>query len=64
MGKIHGKYPEFLRNCIRQRNDDTICVYDFAYVGCNRAQDLPQVEARCDSSRQIEKQLQALALIS
>ena len=37
-------------------------MYDFAYVRCDRAQDLPQVEARRDSGRQIEEQLKPLVL--
>src|SRR5207302_2084430 len=57
MRKIHGKYPEFLRSCIGQRNIYRISAYDLAYVGCDGAQDLPQVEARRDSRRQIEEQL-------
>jgi hypothetical protein len=38
-------------------------VYDFAYVRCNRAQNLPQIEARRDFGRQIEEQLKPLLLM-
>lgn len=62
MRKIHGKYPEFLRSRIGQRNRDGIGVYDFAYVRCNRTQDVPQIEARRDSGRLIEEQLKSLVL--
>jgi hypothetical protein len=54
--------PEFFRSCIGQRNCYGIGVYDFAYVRCNRAQDLPQVEARRDSGRQIQEQLKLVVL--
>jgi hypothetical protein len=42
--KIYGKYPEFSRSRIGQRNGYGISLYDFAYVRCNRPQDLPQVK--------------------
>ncbi len=61
MRKIHGKYPEFSRHCVEQRNAYGISVYDLAYVRRNRAHDLPKVEARRDSARQIEEQLQPFA---
>jgi hypothetical protein len=60
--KIHGKYPEFSRRCVGQRNAYGISVYDLAYVRRNRAQDLPQVEARCNSGREIQEQLKPLIL--
>src|SRR5246127_830195 len=60
--KIHSKYLEFFRGWIGQRNCYGIGVYDFAYVRCNCAQDLAQVEARRDSGRQIEEQLKPLVL--
>ena len=62
MRKIYGKYPEFSRSRIGQRNGYGISLYDFAYVRCNRPQDLPQVKARRDSVRQIEEQLKPLVL--
>jgi hypothetical protein len=37
-------------------------VYDFAYVRCNRAQNLPHIKARRDFGRQIEEQLKLLFL--
>jgi hypothetical protein len=37
------------------RNAHRIRVYDFAYVRSNRAQNFPQVQARCDFGRQIEE---------
>src|SRR5579863_8713037 len=61
--KIHGKYPEFFRSCIGQHNCYGIAVYNFTYICCNRAQDLPQVKARRDSGGQIEEQLQAVVLL-
>ena len=60
--KIHGKYPEFSRRCVGQRNAYGISVHDLAYVRRNRAQDLAQVEARRDSGGQIEEQLKPLVL--
>jgi hypothetical protein len=62
--KIRGKYPEFVRGCILQRNGDTIGMYHFAYVCRNGAQDLSQVEARGDFARQIEEQLKPIVLSS
>src|SRR6266849_7713162 len=64
MRKIHGQYPEFLRSGIGQYNCYRVSAYDLAYVRRNRAQDLTPVEARRDTGRQIEEQLQALVLIS
>jgi hypothetical protein len=61
--KIHGKYPEFFRSRIGQHNCYGIGVYDFAYVRCNRAQNLPQIEAGRDCGRQIEEQFKPLLLM-
>jgi hypothetical protein len=47
----------------RAATDYSISVYDFAYVRCNRAQNLPQIEARRDFGRQIEKKLKPLLLM-
>lgn len=44
------------------RNSYSISVHEFAYVRCNRAQDLPQVETRRDSGSQIEEQLKPFVL--
>src|SRR6266478_1325914 len=60
--KIHSKCPEFSRSCIGQRNGYGISVYDFAYVRCDHAQDLAQVEARRDSGRQIQEQFKPFVL--
>src|SRR5580704_17791115 len=63
MRKIHGKYPEFARNCIGQRNINRIGAYDLAYVGCNRAQQVPKFKIRGNSIRQVEKQLHLIILM-
>src|SRR5580704_6260033 len=63
MRKIHGKYPELARNCIGQRNINRIGAYDLAYVGCNRAQQVPKFKIRGNSIRQVEKQLQLIILM-
>ena len=63
MRKIHSNYSGFSRRCVGQRYDHSIGVYDFAYVRSNRAQNLPQIEARRDFGRQIEEQLKPLLLM-
>jgi hypothetical protein len=60
--EIQRDYPDFSGRCIGQRNGYGIGVYNFAYVRCNRAQDLPQVQTRGDSGRQIQEQLKPLML--
>jgi len=48
MRKIHSNYSRFSRRCVGAAIRPQISVYDFAYVRCNRAQNLPQIEARRD----------------
>ena len=60
MREIDSNHSRFSRRCVGQRYDHGVSVYDFAYVRCNHAQNLPQIEARRDFGRQIEEQLKPL----
>jgi hypothetical protein len=61
-GKSYGKHPALSGPGIGQRNGHGIRMYNFSNVCCDGAQDLPQVEARRDSGRQIQEQLKPVFL--
>src|ERR1700756_1106856 len=63
MREIHGQYPEFPRSSMGQYHCYRVSAHYLAYIRCNRTQDLPPVEARCDFGGQIEKQLQLIILM-
>jgi hypothetical protein len=60
---IYGQYPESVERRVVQRNGYGISLHHFAYIRCNRTHNLPQVEVRRDSGRQIQEQLQPACLV-